>query len=160
MRWLLLIPAVYVAAVLQTTLVGALALGRVEPDLLALVALTWTLRAAGPYGFVTAGAVGLLADLVAPGRVGPGPACYAAVGYAVLGLRTRLPLGALTGEITMIGLGTAAIAWAQLVARTLLGEPVGPLRTGLLAGSGVGLYTAAVSLPVLVALDRLKPKEP
>ena len=80
MHLLILIPIVYIAAVAETSLVDVMRIGDVAPDLLALVALVWLVTVAGPRAFLVAGAVALLGDLIAPGRVGVGTAWMLLVG--------------------------------------------------------------------------------
>ena len=70
MRLLLLLPLVYVTAVLQTSLGDALRVGRVAPDLLGLLAVVWLLVTPGRRAFLVAGLIGLVADLISPGQLG------------------------------------------------------------------------------------------
>ena len=69
---------------LQTSLVGLIRIGRVEPDLVAMTAIVWLFMAAGPHGFLVAGLIGLTVDLISTGRIGLGAACYLVVGYALI----------------------------------------------------------------------------
>jgi rod shape-determining protein MreD len=156
MRLVVLIPIVYLAAVLQTSLVEVIRIGRVEPDLLALAAMVWLLVAAGPLGFLAAGLVGLVADLVSPGRLGLGLACYLAVGYGLLRLRARVDLDSLPAQLAAVWGGATLLALGETVGRWLLGEPARALPTSLAGALGVGLYTAAVSLPVLMIIGWIR----
>jgi len=56
---LLLLPLLYAAAAIQTSLGDLMRVGRAEPDLLALAAVAWLLAAEGPHAFLVAGAIGL-----------------------------------------------------------------------------------------------------
>ena len=152
MRYLLLVPIVYVAAVLQTSLAGVLCVGHVGPDLMALAAVVWLFTDSQPRAFLAAGAIGLAGDLIAPGRLGLGMACFLLVGYAVVRLRTRMPVDHLVGRavivlvaVSLISLGTGCGGW-------LLGDPSPGLREIVARSVGVGIYTAGVSLPVLMIL--------
>ncbi len=89
MQYVLLLPILYLAAALETSLGGVVRVGRATPDLLALVAVVWLLTVGGPRGFLVAGAIGLVGDLIAPGRVGLGMASFLLVGYALSRLRTK-----------------------------------------------------------------------
>ena len=165
MRYLLLTAAVYVAAVVQTSLVDAIRIGRVEPDVLAMVAIIWLFWATGPRsfpavgfpaagfpaaGFLVAGGIGLLADLISPGRIGLGAACYVLVGYAVDRLRPWLGLEHLLGQLLTVWVGVTLLSVGQTLGLWLLGDVSYPLGSAMACALGVGLYTAGVSLPVLM----------
>ena len=152
MRYLLLVPIIYVVAVLQTSLAGVLCIGHVGPDLMALVAVIWLLADSEPRAFVAAGAIGLAGDLIAPGRVGPGMACFLLVGYAVCRLRTRLPADHLVGRavinllaVSVTSLGIGCVGW-------VLGDPSPGLLEIVTRSVGVGTYTAGASIPLLMIL--------
>lgn len=151
-RILLLIPIVYAAAVVDTSLGEVVQIGRVAPDMLALVAMVWLLVAGRPREFLVAGAVGLFGDLISPGRVGLGMACYLAVGYAVVRLRGRALLEPLLGQIAVVWLSVTAIAASMALGHWLLGEAPGPLPALLARSCGVGAYTAAVAIPLLMVI--------
>ena len=156
MRLVVLIPIVYVAAVLQTSLVEVIRIGRVEPDLLAMTALVWLLVAARPRGVLVAGLTGLAADLISPGRLGLGLACYLAVGYGLSRLRARVDLDSLSAQLAAVWGGAMLLALGEAVGRWLLGEPVPTLPASLAGALGVGLYTTAVSLPVLMVVSWIR----
>ncbi len=141
---------VYIAAVIETSLVDVLRIGRLTPDLLALVAVVWLLTAAGPRAFVVAGGVTLVGDLIAPGRLGVGTAWMLLVGYGVTRLRARFLPDHLAWQV----LTTAATVtvWAAAVGLSgrLLADVSLPCTTIVTRAAGVGLYTAAVALPVLM----------
>ena len=150
MRFLLLAAILYAAAVLETSLGDVIQVGHVTPDLLAMIAVIWVLLVAGPRAFLAAGAIGLVADLIAPGRVGPAVVCFMLVGYAVNRLRTKLPPDQLLGQVATVWAAVTVLTVSLAVGRWLLGEtPVG-LGTLLGRAAGVGVYTAGVSLPVLM----------
>jgi len=155
-RLFLLLPILYAAAVLETSLADVLQVGHVAPDLLAMIAIVWVLLAAGPRAFLIAGAIGLLADLIAPGRVGPGLACYLLVGYAVGRLRTRFLPDHPVGQVATVWVAVSVLASGLAIGRWLLGET--SLAPGLLLGRavGVGVYTAGVSLPVLMIVHWIR----
>jgi len=153
--YLFLIPAVYLAAVLDSSLGSALDIGPAAPDLLAVVALVWSLTIAPARGYLATGAVGFASDLVSPGRLGADMACFAIVGYFLSRLRTRFgarrpfssALCAWPAATIMVlgpamvrrGLGEVEVHWITLVVCALLSAA----------------YTAALTLPVVVAADRI-----
>ncbi|NQU24801.1 MAG: hypothetical protein HQ567_26255 [Candidatus Nealsonbacteria bacterium] len=152
----LLIPILYLAAVAETALGDVMRVGDATPDLIALVAVVWLLIAAGPRAFLVAGAVALLGDLIAPGRLGVGMAWMLLVGYGVTWLRTRLKSDHLVAQVPVAC--AALIAWAVGVAITgrLLGDVALPLSTLLTRAAATGLYTAAVALPVLMVVGWMR----
>ena len=152
MRILLLALIVYLAAVAETSLGDVMRVGRVTPDLLALVATVYVLAARGPRAFLVAGAVALAGDLIAPGRLGVGAAWMLVVGYAVGRLRHHVRLDHFTAQVPVVGLAVAC--WAAGVGATarLLGELPLAWSTTAVRAAGVGLYTAGVALPVLMVL--------
>ncbi len=81
MRIPILFLATYLAAVLQISLADVVSVGHVGPDLLAMVAMVWTLQRPSPCGFLIAGLIGLLGDLIASGHPGLGMAVYLLAGY-------------------------------------------------------------------------------
>ena len=149
-RGLLLLPLLYAAAVIQTSLGDLMRVGRAEPDLLALAAVAWLLAAAGPRAFLVAGAIGLLEDLLAPGRVGLAAACFLTVGYGLTRLRASLPLYHLVLQLPVMLLSLTVLALAQTLGRWLAGETAADLGPLAVQALGVGLYTSGVGLPVLM----------
>ncbi len=156
MRFLLLPPIVYAAAVLETSLADVIAVGHVTPDLLALLAMVWILLVPGGRTFLTAGAIGMAADLIAPGRVGLGVACFLLVGYCVGRLRAKLDLDHFVWQVPMVWVAVTVLAAGLAIGHWLLGETSAPLAALLMRAAGVGLYTAGVSLPVLMAIRWLR----
>ena len=156
MRFLLLIPIVYAAALADTSLVDVMRVGHVAPDLLAMVAMIWLLLVPGPRAFVVAGAIGLASDLVAPGRVGVAMACFLLVGYAAGRLRARFEPDHLVSRIAVVWLAVTSLAVSLAMARWLLGEAPLPLSTLLVRALGVGLYTAGVSLPLVMVIGWIR----
>lgn len=148
-----LVAVVYVAAVAETSLTPILRIGQTSPDLFGLGAMLWLLASSSPYAFLPAGCVGLVADLLGPGRLGIGMAVWLLLGYATVRFRQRvglepLPLQwiVLTSVVTIAGL-------LQAVLRFALGELPGPLAPLLLRVAMAEAYTAALSLPALMVLS-------
>ena len=156
MRLFLLLPILYAAAVLETSLADVIQVGHVTPDLLAMIAILWVLLAAGPRTFLVAGAIGLVADLIAPGRVGLGLACYLLVGYAVYRLRARFLPDHPLWQVATVWVAVSVLASGLAIGRWLLAET--SLPPGVLLGraAGVGVYTAGASLPVLMIIHWIR----
>lgn len=154
MPYVLLIVFVYLAAVVDTALAEVLRVGDVTPDLLALAAIVWVLLVPSRWAFLTAGAVALLADLIAPGRVGVGAAWMLLIGFGLSGLvqhaRRRRIDRRLPVRLALTAAGLTA--WCLGVGATagLLGDAALPLLPQLVRSFGAALYTSVVALPVLM----------
>lgn len=156
MRWILLLPAVYLAAVAETTFHRYVAIGTVAPDWLTVVAVMWILWGRGRHDFLIAGAIGLFADALAPGRSGFGATAMLCCGYALTQLR---PFGigrGLFSQVVLTAPVAAAVSISGLAGAWLVGDAeLMPLPWLTHAGS-VGLYTALAALPVWMVLGWLR----
>ena len=152
----LLVIVVYLVAVIQTSLVDVLRIGQVAPDLLALTAVVWVLLARGRSAFLVAGAIALVGDLIAPGHLGVGAGWMLAVGYGLWRLQAVVKLTNLGTQLLVIW--AAVTVWAVGVGLSgwLLGDVSLSLPTVTARAAGVGLYTAAVALPVLMVVGWLR----
>jgi len=151
------------AAVLQVTALRYLVAGEVTPDLVALVAVAWTLIAGPGEGIWWAFAGGLVADLLGGSALGATTVALLPVTLA-FGLRDRsagepavLPAAAL------IGLGAAAHQAVLAVVLLAVGRALPPF--GLMVGLalGAGIYTGTLALvmyPVLRLLHRRTARGP
>ncbi len=153
---LLLLPIVYAAAVLDTLLGDALRIGSVAPDLLAMTAVVWMLVAAGPRSFCVAGMIALVGDLIAPGQLGIGTAWMLLIGYGLCRLRGYFVTGNL--PLRVLAVWVAVTLWAMGVGLSgcLLGQVATPVTTVLCCAAGVGVYTAALSLPLLMVIGWIR----
>ena len=104
MRYFAVIPVFYAAACLQTSLAEAVAIGRIAPDLLALVAAAIALVVGGNAGLALVAAIGLLDDLLASGRLGIATAAYLLAGWAAIELAERFDSRQLTWRVLASGL--------------------------------------------------------
>ena len=156
MRFLLLLPILYLTAVLQTSLCDALSVGHVTPDLLALLAVTWLLVTPGRRAFLVAGLVGLVADMISPGRLGLGMASFLLVGYALTRLRTKLRLDHLGWQVPAVWFSTTALALSLATGTWLSGEALLPPSTLFVRALGVGAYTTGVSIPLLMIIGWIR----
>ena len=153
--YVLLALAAYLAAALDTALAPAWAIGRATPDLLALVAILWLLAPGRPRTYWACAAVGLLADLLAPGRLGVGLACFAAAGYVLAGWRPRLIFVRPWTKAAVVAVAAASIATGGGLLRRLLGEIDLSALAILGRSAAVGIYTAGLALPILMVFDWL-----
>ena len=153
---LLLLSLLYAAAAIQSSLGDLMRVGRAEPDLLALAAVVWLLAANGSRAFLVTGAIGLVEDLLAPGRVGLAAVCFLTVGYGLTRLRTRFPLDHLSLQLPVMLLSLTALALAQTVGRWLAGETAADLGPLAVRALGVGLYTSGVGVPLLMVMNWIR----
>lgn len=156
MQALLLIPVVYLAAVAETTLVDSMRVGEIAPELLALVAAVWLTTVGRRWSFLTAGAIALVGDLLAPGRLGVGAAWMLLVGYGVTRLRSRLPLDQLAVQVPAVFAMVTVWALAVSAGQRLLGDVPLPWAVVPLRAAAVGAYTAGMALPVLMVIGWLR----
>ena len=146
----LLIGSVYTAAVLDTALAPAWSIGEVRPDLLALSAIGAAFLGHKSSACMLASAIGLFADLTAIGRIGAGMACFAFIGYVVMRFKPRLNALPIWAKTISLAPAVAAAALGVGLTRKLLGEIDLGLLTFALRCLGVGIYTAAIALPLLM----------
>jgi rod shape-determining protein MreD len=150
MAILFLMLATYLAAALQTSLAPVIEVRHVMPDLFALVAIVWLLRPAGPRGFIAVGLVGLVYDLTSAAPLGIGLGLYSLTGYSICVLRGKLDVNHLLMQLPIVWLATTTIALGEAVAARLFGELTLPWTTLAVRAVSVGVYTTAISLPVLM----------
>ena len=146
----LLIGSVYAAAVLDTALAPAWSVGAMRPDLLALTAIGAAFLGRKSSACMLAGAIGLFADLTAIGRIGAGIACFAIVGHVVMRLRPQLNVLPVWAKAIALAPAVAAAALGIGLTRKLSGEIDLGLLTIAMRCLGVGVYTAAIALPLLM----------
>jgi len=154
---LLFLPLAYLAAVLDTTLGSVWSVGTIAPDALEVLAFAWVVVERRRFGLLVAGAVGLLADLLASGRVGPGMSSFFLAALLLSALQRRWQP---RHPLVQAGLIAPVAALSTLATRGVSELP--SVATMELAGRtshalGVGLYTAAVAVPVLMLLGWIRP---
>ena len=151
------------AAVLQVTVVRFVALGEARPDLLALVAVSWSLVAGAMPGVTWAFAAGMAADLLGSAAFGAATVSLLPIAFG-FGLRDRT-----AGDPTLVAsallVGAAALTHqlAHAVVLVLVGASLPSL--GALVGGSVasGVYTGALAVltyPLLRLLHRRTAREP
>jgi rod shape-determining protein MreD len=153
MRFLILLPFIYVAGVLETSLGDVLQVGHVGPDLMALLAVVWVIWVPGPGAFLAAGIIGLASDFCTPGRLGLAMAAFLVAGYLLTRLGSRLPLRRIVLQVPTVFVSVTALALTLGVGYWLLGDSSSSLGTLSLRALGVGIYTAGLSVPVVMILS-------
>jgi rod shape-determining protein MreD len=158
MREFFLVPVVYVAALLDTWLAPRWEVRGITPDLLALVAFVWLAGTRNRYAFFAVALVGLVSDLNSFSPLGGGMAAFVVVAYLVMYLRRNLHLEGPFAQVLIVGGGASAVCFVQGIALRLM-QHVDASLVRLVERAGlVGLYTAAVSIPIVMIIFLLKPK--
>ncbi len=103
-------------------------------------------------GFLAVAVVGLLSDLTSAGPLGIGMAVFALVGYGITALRGKLDLDHFIVRLTVLWLAVTTIALAQGIAWKLTSETSLSWPTLAVRGVTIGVYTAAVGLPLLTMI--------
>lgn len=150
--FLLLAPAVYLAAVFDTALESSLDVGPITPDWLALTAVVWSFTTAGARAYWGAGLAGLVSDLCTSGRVGIGMLCFALASAELVAARKHLRLHNPAAQSLLAWPTIAGIALGVALARRVLGEIDLPLVSMVGRAVGVGAYTACLALPAFMVL--------
>jgi rod shape-determining protein MreD len=152
MRYLIIALIAYLAVAVQTTLVDAIQIGRFGPQLPAMVAVAVVLLQRGNASLAIVAAIGLLEDVLWPGRLGVAMVWYLLLGWALLDVCERFDLRPLRRRMAVTGLFAGLLVLFVGATRSILGEPtVGLLQTGVLA-AGIGFYTMAVAVPFWLIL--------
>lgn len=142
---------VYLTVAIQTTLVEAIQIGRIGPELPAMVAVAIVLLHGGNGALVIAAAIGLLEDAFWPGRLGIAMGWYLLLTWGLLYGCERFDLRSLSRRVTVTGLFAGSLALGVGATRHVIGEPsVGLSAIGIYA-VGIGLYTAALAVPFWLA---------
>jgi rod shape-determining protein MreD len=168
MRFVVFALAAYTAAVLQTSLVPALEVRHVMPDVFALVAILWQLTVARsgvdravaltPGHFIAAALVGLAYDLTSSGPLGIGAGLFAAVGYAIAWIRAKLDFDHPLMRLAIVFFATAAIAAVETLIWRLRGDTGLSWPTLIVRAASVGVYTTGFAVPIVMVLGWFRTK--
>lgn len=153
-KWLLIVPAIYGAAVLNSVVAPLVEVRGVSPDFLALAAVLCSLCAQNASGLMAAGMAGALADVNAPGRLGVATAIFVMVAFALSMLRQRVQRRPLAQALATAA-AVSGILLLIAISRSLLGEARWYLPAFFTGSLAAGLYSALLALPLCWLLDRL-----
>ncbi len=159
MAILFLVLATYVAAVLQISLVPAIEVRHVMPDLFALVAVLWLSRTSGRQALFGAAFMGLIFDLTSAAPLGIGLGIYSIMGYVLSRLGGKVSGTILPVQLAVVWLATTSIALGEAAAARIVADTTLSWTTLAARGVSVGVYTTAVTLPVLMVLGWLPQKK-
>jgi len=149
---LFLIPLVYLASILQIGLARHWQIAGAGPDLLALVAVVWTMKSTSWHALAAAASIGLACDMNSTGPLGVGMALYAVIAYGVIWWRRQVRLDRLPAQIAVVWTGVTVISISEFVANRCLGQSIPPLPIAIERTAIVGLYTAMVAVPIVLVL--------
>jgi rod shape-determining protein MreD len=156
MHYAILAILVYLAVALQTTLVDVIQIGRIAPQIPAMVAVAVVLLHRGSGALVFVAAIGLLEDALWPGRMGISMAWYLLLGWCLLEGAERFDLKPLNRRIAATALYAGLLALCVGTTRLAVGEPTVGFSAIAASAAGIGLYTAVVSVPFWFLLDRFE----
>ena len=143
-----LIPLAYAATVLETWLSIHWQSGVASVNLFLLIAFAWLIPRGGPYAFVTAGLVGLIADLNHSAPLGIEMAIYAVIAYTVLWLRRQFNAERLPAQLALFVSATIVITTAEAITAICLHESKMSLGAILQRVALVSLFTSIAALPI------------
>lgn len=155
-RIIVILPVIWLAAVMDTSLAPAWSIGVITPDLMALAALTWIFVSHHASDPLWAGVIGLAADLIAPGHIGPGIAAFALAGYTLTALRGHMRLKNPVLQAICVWITVTMITLLITVAGILLGDATLNWARVFPLAAAVGAYTAGIALPLLLILAWLR----
>lgn len=152
--WLFALPAcIYLAAVCQTTVSPALAVRDAVPNWFLLLAVSWILLARpGSGSWLVAALVGLMFDLVSPGRPGLGLALFGGLALGLEWLHRHWSLESLPLRLGLFAAAALLMELALAAVAAVAGSPL-PLTSAAWLAVRCAVYTAAVALPVLMILS-------
>ncbi len=147
MRYLIIALIAYLAVAVQTTLVDAIEIGRIGPEVPAAVAAAILLLQRGNAALVVAAAIGLVEDALWPGRLGVAMAWYLLLSWVLLEGCERFDLHRLGRPVAVSGVFAGLLVLGTGATRCVLGEPTVGLGELAMSAVGVGLYTTAFAVP-------------
>jgi rod shape-determining protein MreD len=153
MRYLVVALTAYLAVAFQTTLVEAFQIGRVGPNLPAMVAVAVVLMLRNNGALLLVATIGLLEDALWPGRLGVAMAWHLLIGWGLFEVSERFDLRPLNRRVVATGLCSGLLALGIGTTRLALGEPTLGLMTTWTCAGGIGLYTMAVAVPFWMVLN-------
>jgi cell shape-determining protein MreD len=150
---MLLIPCVYIAAVLQTWIAARWETTGTSLNLLALTAFVWLIASGGPRGFLVASLVGLASDLGSSGPLGLGLAIYAVVGYGVIWLERHLSADRLPGQMGVLWLAMTLVTLLEGIAALAMRQSgfSAPILFQRLFVTGT--VTVIIAVPIFVVVN-------
>jgi len=152
MRYAIIAVMIYLAVAVQTTFGNAIQIGRISPQIPAMVAAAIVLLLGRNQSLVIAALIGLLEDALWPGRMGVATAWYLFLSWGLLETTERFDLQPLNRRIAATGLFATLLALGTGLTRYTFGEPTVDPTVIAASAVGVGLYTTALAIPFWLVL--------
>ncbi len=149
---ILLLPLIYLAAVLEIFLAPHWQIAGITPDLLALVAFTFIAISQSRSSIFIIALIGLASDLNSSGPLGLGLAAFALVAYSLASLQARLQLDHFFGRLTLVWLGITAASVIQAIVARAAGQTAIPIQALITRALVAGFYTSALAVPMLLLI--------
>jgi rod shape-determining protein MreD len=147
-----LVPLIYLVSMLQIGLAPHWQIAGAGPDLLALLAVLWTVKSTGSHALATAALIGFGSDLNSTMPLGVGMALYALIAYGVVWWRRQVKLDRLSAQIAVVWSGITAIVLLEHIAGSCLGRTMS-LGLAIEGTAVVGLYSTMIAIPVLLVMS-------
>lgn len=160
MPWLLLVAACYVAAILQATLDPVIGVGYLVPDWFALTALLVVLTVCRPRSLAIGLIVGLAADVSGVGPLGISTAMLLLTTVAVAHVRRKLHIEHPALQVPLLALAATTYTVGVVLVTMIATWSTAAGVASLLGALGVGLYTGAIALPVLLIVSWIREPQP
>lgn len=155
-RFALLLATFYLALLADTVGGPQLAIGRACPDWTALVLSVWLLHTRTAWAPLMAGGLGLLVDLAAGGRVGPGIAAFALAGYALPQLAAKLPSRMVLVEALVVGVTTLGVVLVLVATAYVAADLPERPSAALVHALTTAVYTGLAAIPILMLQNWLR----
>ncbi len=153
MRYAIIGLTIYMAVAIQTTLIEAIQIGRIGPQIPAMVAVAIVLLHGGNGALAIVAAIGVFEDALWPGRLGIAMAWYLLLSWGLLYGCERFDLRPLSRRVIVTGLFAGLLALCIGATRLAIGEPTVGLSVIVANAAGTGLYTAVAAVPFWLVLS-------
>jgi rod shape-determining protein MreD len=155
MRWVRIIIVAIIVALIETTLLPAVAVNGVRPDLAFIYVFFLALNCAPDEGFIAFWVVGLMKDMFSAGPLGAYALLYAGTGYEVSRLTRKLFKDNPLIQIAVAAPAAAAVN-AIYLAGTVFAYPHLPLASVAKSAFICVVYTTALTPFLLPIMSKAK----
>jgi len=158
MRWLAFAVAIVVSVVLQTTVAPHLAIGRIRPDFLLVLAVFVAMHVRGTDVIAVACVLGMFADVQSLERFGLMAVAYSAAAGAVYVMRAHVFRSHPLAHVAVTFAAGVIVQWLMLLyAIVLTGVGGGSWAGQFFGGLLIALYSALWAPPAHALLLRVAP---
>lgn len=147
MRYLVAGLIAFLAVVIQAALVDACRIGPIGFNLPAMVAVAFVFLFRSNASLAMVAAVGLLEDVLCPGRLGVAMAWYLLLGWGLLEAGERFDLRPLSRRIASTGVFAGLLTLGVATSRLAIGEPTVGFAEIAQSAAAVAICTAVAAIP-------------